>query len=133
MHTLNLWHELEGSAVVRARSAREAPAASPISSCRSTAANRQDHWRRETSSAATYLLHGDGVVRQKDGICRLRSHLQTKHKRQFEILAADNICLPPLTQSVRAGVPGWVLEQGEGARNGGQQLMVRGADRRTVH
>ena len=79
------------------------------------------------------MKHGDRVVRKEDWICRLRSHLRTKHKRQFEILAADNICLPPLTQSVRAGVLGWVLEQGEGARNGGQQLMVHGADRRTVH
>ena len=69
----------------------------------------------------------------KEEICRLTSHLHAKHERQFEILAADNICLPPLTQSVRAGVLGWVLEQGEGARNGGQQLMVHGADRRTVH
>ena len=89
-------------------------------------ANQQHLWRLEAGCAATYLMHGDGVVRQKDGICRLRSHLQTKHKRQFEILAADNICLPPLTQSVRAGVPGWVLEQGEGARNRGQQLMLHG-------
>ena len=96
-------------------------------------ANQQHLWRLEAGCAATYLMHGDGVVRQKDGICRLRSHLQTKHKRQFEILAADNICLPPLTQSVRAGLPGWVLERGECAHSGGQQLVVHGAARRTVN
>ena len=83
-------------------------------------ANQQHLWRREAGCAATYLLHGDGVVRQKNGFCRLRSHLHAKHKRQ-------------LLRSWRAGVPGWVLEQGEGARNGGQQLMVNGADGRTVH
>ena len=41
-------------------------------------------------------------------------------------------CTHPLRAIVRAGVQGWVLEQGEGSRNRGQQLVVHGAARRTV-
>ena len=78
------------------------------------------------------MEHGGRVVPTKDRACLLGSHLRAKHKRQFEILAADNICLPPLTQSVRAGVPGWVLEHGEGVRKWGQQLMMHGGVWRTV-
>ena len=112
--------------------AREAPAASPISSCRSTAANRQHLWRREASSAAAYLMHGDGVVPHEDGICLLRSHLHAKHKQQLEILAVLSRRVPPLWQSVRAGVQGWVLEQGKCSRSWGQQLMVHADALRTV-
>ena len=35
-------------------------------------------------------------------------------------------------QSVWAGVPGWVLEHGEGVRKWGQQLMMHEEVRRTV-
>ena len=35
-------------------------------------------------------------------------------------------------QSVRAGVMEWVLEQGQGMRNWGQQHVVHGRARRTV-
>ena len=41
-------------------------------------------------------------------------------------------CTHPLRAIVRAGVQGWVLEQGEGSLNRGQQLVVHGAARRTV-
>ena len=40
--------------------------------------------------------------------------------------------VPPLMQSVRAGVMEWVLEQGQGMRNRGQQHVVHGRARRTV-
>ena len=40
--------------------------------------------------------------------------------------------VPPLMQSVRAGVMEWVLEQGQGMRNWGQQHVVHGRARRTV-
>ena len=52
--------------------------------------------------------------------------------RQFEILAVRFLRVPPLMQSVRAGLMEWVLEQGEGTRNLGQQLLVHGDARRTV-
>ena len=42
------------------------------------------------------------------------------------------VFLPPLMQSVRAGVMEWVLEQGQGMRNWGQQHVVHGRARRTV-
>ena len=38
-------------------------------------------------------------------------------------------CTHQLRPSVRACVPGWVLEHGEGACKGGQQLVVHGAAR----
>ena len=41
-------------------------------------------------------------------------------------------CTHPLRAIVRAGVQGWVLEQGEGSHNRGQQLVVHGDARRTV-
>ena len=41
-------------------------------------------------------------------------------------------CAHPLRASARSGVTGWVLEQGKCSRDWGQQLMVYGADRRTV-
>ena len=80
-----------------------------------------------------YMMLGDGVVRQKDGICRLRSNLctQTTSGSLRSRMCAPE-CTHPLQQSVWAGVLGWVLQQGEGARNGGQQLVVHGADRPTV-
>ena len=46
------------------------------------------------------------------------------------------MCTPesahPLQQSVWAVVLGWVLQQGEGARNGGQQLAARMLVQRTI-
>ena len=79
-------------------------------------------------------MQEDGVVPTKDWICRLRSHLPAKHKRQLEILAVLSRRVPPLMQSVRAGVRGWVLKQREGLRTWGQQLvpLVHGAARCTV-
>ena len=93
---------------------------------------RQHLQRREVGTSVKYLKHGGGVVHQKDEVCRLRSHLHAKHERQSEILAVLSRRVPPLMQSVRAGVQGWVLERGECAHSGGQQLMVHGAARRTV-
>ena len=48
--------------------------------------SRQHLQHRKASSAGTYLKHGDCVGPTKERICRLRSHLRTKHKWQFEIL-----------------------------------------------
>ena len=88
---------------------------------------------RESSGAVTHLEDGEAVVRTNEQICRLTSHLRTKHEQQFEISAARFLRVPPQSQSVRAGVMGWVLEEGERARKWGQQLMVHGAARRTVY
>ena len=41
--------------------------------------------------------------------------------------------VPLQRESVRPGVMVWVLEQGEGVRNWGQQLEVHGTARRTVN
>ena len=111
--------------------AREAPAASPISSCRSTAANRQDHWRRETSSAATYLLHGDGVVPAKDWIYRFRSHLHAKHKQHKPI---SDVCTRVHT-SAESNCAGRCTGMGAGARRGRVQMgtTARGAWGRPAH
>ena len=87
---------------------------------------------RESSVAVTHLEHGEAVVRTNQGICRLTSHLRAKHEQHFEISAVRFLRVPPQSQSVRAGVMGWVLEEGERARKCGQQLMVHGDARRTV-
>ena len=58
--------------------------------------------------------------------------LRAKHRRQLQILAVCTKSTPPVQQSVRAGVQRCVLEQGECSRSCGQQLIVRGAARRTV-
>ena len=104
----------------------------PAQHVRSRGANRQHEQDRDAGRLATYLKQRDRVVRQKDRICRLISDLRAKHRWQLQILAVHKKSSPPQSQSVRAGVPGWVLEQGEGARNWGQQLLVHGAARRTV-
>ena len=59
-------------------------------------------------------------------------HLRTELEQHFEISSACKKSMPPKSQSVHAGVMGWVLEQGESACNWGQQLVVHGAARRTV-
>ena len=87
---------------------------------------------RESSGAVTHLEDGEAVVRTNEQICRLTSHLRTKHEQQFEISAARFLRVPPQSQSVRAGAIVWVLEQGKCSQNLGQQLVVHGAARRTV-
>ena len=99
----------------------------------SLAANRQHIQHREAVSAGAYLGHGGRVVPTKDWTCHFRSHLRAKHERQFEILSVLKKRAPPQSQSVRAGVLRWVLEEGERARKWGQQLMVHGDARRTVY
>ena len=50
-------------------------------------------------------------------------------------LSESAVCflrVPPQRESVRPGVMVWVLEQGEGVRNWGQQHEVHGTARRTV-
>ena len=113
--------------------ARETSAAPPTAHALVRGANEQHVQHREASGAATHLEHGEAVVPTKEEICQLTSHLRAKHRRQFEILAAGKKSLPPQSQSVRAGVMGWVLEEGERARKWGQQLMVHGDARRTVY
>ena len=44
----------------------------------------------------------------------------------------NKICSPSLWPSVHAGLQGWQLGQGEGARNGGQRLMIHELARRTI-
>ena len=112
--------------------ARKTSAAPPHSTRPRKRRNRQHVQHREASSSATHLEHGDRVVPTKDGNCRLTSHLHAKHERQLQILAVCTKSTPPVQQSVRAGEAGRVLEQGEDARNGGQQLVVHGDARRTV-
>ena len=51
---------------------------------------------------------------------------------QADLVAVCKKSTPPVQRNVRAGEAGRVLEQGEGVRNGGQQLVVHGAARRTV-
>ena len=48
-----------------------------------------------------------------------------------KILAVRFLRVPPLMQSVGAGVMGWVLEQGKCSQNLGQQAVVHRAARRT--
>ena len=98
----------------------------------SRGANRQHEQDREAGRCETYLKQRDRVGPTQDGTCRLRSHLRAKHRRQFEILAVRFLRVPPLMQSVRAGVMEWVLEQGQGMRSWGQQHVVHGRARRTV-
>ena len=132
VHVPSPWHGLGETAVLRLVRARETSAAPPNSTRAGCASYRQHVQHREASSSVTHLEHGDRVVRQKEWICRFRSHLHAKQERQFEISAVCKKSTPPQSQSVRAGVLRWVLEQGECSRSCGQQLIVRGAARRTV-
>ena len=92
--------------------------------------NRQRLQHRKASVAGPDLEHGDRVVRQKEWICRFRSHLHAKQERQFEISAVCKKSTPPQSQSVRAGVLRWVLEQGECSRIRGQQRVMHKEARR---
>ena len=116
----------------RGTHAREAPQQPPSLSSPRKGATTQHIQHREANAAGPYLKQGDGVVHQEDWIGRFISDLRAKHKRQLQILAVCKKSTPPVQQSVRAGEAGRVLEQGEGVRNGGQQLVVHGAARRTV-
>ena len=83
-------------------------------------------------------LHVSGARRSRcphkgSGLSPRIPPVRAKHKRQFEIPAALKKRVPQQSQSVRAGVLRWVLEEGERARKWGQQLMVHGAARRTVY
>ena len=104
----------------------------PAQHVRSPGANRQHEQDRGAGLCETDLKQRDRVVPSKDWICCLRSHLHTQHEQHLSESAVCFLRVPPQSQSVREGVPGWVLEQGEGARNWGQQLLVHGAARRTV-
>jgi len=66
--------------------ARETPQQPPSMHSSRIGDSRQHLQHRKASSAGTYLKHGDGVGPTKERSCRLRCHLRTKHKRQFEIL-----------------------------------------------
>ena len=115
-----------------ARARARTPAAASTLQTRSLHANRRHIQHREGSRCATYLEHWDGVVHHNDWSCRFISHLRAEHKQQLEISAVCTKSTPPLWQSVRVCVQGWVQEQRECLRNGGQQLAVHGAARHTV-
>ena len=118
-----------------AHNSRTNACAAPIASHHSTYACRcstgQHQPGRKAGRGAPYLKHGGGVGPTKERVCRFRSHLRAKHRRQFEILAVRFLRVPPLMQSVGAGVMGWVLEQGKCSQNLGQQAVVHRAARRT--
>ena len=79
------------------------------------------------------MKHEGRVVPTKDTSRRLKFYLRTNHRRQLEGECGTLILrVPPLMQSVRAGVMEWVLEQGQGMRSWGQQHVVHGRARRTV-
>ena len=86
---------------------------------------------REIDCGGPYLKHGGGVGPKKERICRFRSHLRAKYKRQCEILAVRFLRVPPVRPSMCAGVMGWMLEQGECSRIRGQQLVMHREARRT--
>ena len=125
------WTGRDGRPPAHAR-ARNVSSVSPSTRPRKRR-NRQRLQHRKASVAGPDLEHGDRVVPTKEWICRLTSHLHAKHERQFEISAVCTKSTPPQSQSVRAGLLRWVLEEGERARKWGQQLMVHGAARRTVY
>ena len=118
-----------------AHNSRTNACAAPIASQHSTYARRcstgQHQPGREERRGALYLKRGGGVGPTKERVCRFRSHLRAKHRRQFEILAVRFLRVPPLMQSVGSGVMGWVLEQGKCSQNLGQQAVVHRAARRT--
>ena len=86
---------------------------------------------REKDCGGPYLKHGGGVGPKKERICRFRSHLRAKYKRQCEILAVRFLRVPPVRPSMCADVMGWMLEQGECSRIRGQQLVMHREARRT--
>ena len=59
---------------------------------------------REIDCGGPYLKHGGGVGPKKERICRFRSHLRAKYKRQCEILAVRFLRVPPVRRSMCAGV-----------------------------
>ena len=84
-------------------------------------------------SSVTHLEHGDRVV-SPPRMGTVASHpicmRNTSSTSRSQMCARE--CTHPLRAIVRAGVQGWVLEQGEGSHNRGQQLVVHGDARRTV-
>ena len=132
MHRLSPWYGLAGPAVGRSRSAREPPAAGPISTRSRRGATGS------TSSAAKQSAPGR-IFRSEMALSPPRTGStasdptctrNTSSTSRSQMCARE--CTHPLRAIVRAGVQGWVLEQGEGSRNRGQQLVVHGAARRTV-
>ena len=132
MHRLSPWYGLAGPAVGRSRSAREPPAAGPISTRSRRGATGS------TSSAAKQSAPGR-MFRTEMALSppRIGSTASdptctrnTSSTSRSQMCARE--CTHPLRAIVRAGVQGWVLEQGEGSHNRGQQLVVHGDARRTV-
>ena len=128
----SLLHGLEDTTVFLCAHAREPSAATLHSMCAREA--QSDSRRRTAKQAAARRIWSSEIALSPQRMRYVASDPTctriTSSTSQSQMCARG--CTHPLGAIVRAGVRGWVLEHGEGVREGGQQLLVHGDFRRTV-